>query len=71
MPNLIENDQLVSETMIAVRDMPGETADKLHALVRAADIVKLYFERGQLLILKATFSPSQRGPQPTSTESQK
>jgi len=49
--------------MIAVRDMPGETADKLHALVRAADIVKLYFERGQLSILKATFTPLQRGPQ--------
>ena len=71
MPNVIDNDPLVSDIMGAVRDMPGETADKLHALIRASEIVKLYFERGQLSILNATFSPSQQGPQSTSVESPK
>ena len=40
-----------SEIMSAVQEMPGESADKLYALMRAADIVRLYFERGQSSIL--------------------
>jgi len=40
-----------SEIMSAVQEMPGESADKLYVLMRAADIVRLYFERGQSSIL--------------------
>ncbi len=71
MSNLIENDRLVSEIMDFVREMPGETGDKLYALIRAGEIVRFYFERGQSSILDATFSPSARGSQATSAESPK